>query len=168
LDALIASIDDGRMDGITLGTVMAKLLPTERITLTRWIKAMKEVARISPMHLQFAFDAIHEAMKGVPLAEDGFSPPVPLLEFFYELVLASGEAVTDDRLIQCLQKMKGKGKGSKLARLLLDAKKPPPASKHRMDVAMQILHIRVERAERWRDWLMRTAVSEEQAISNSV
>ncbi len=151
LDALIASIDDCRLDGATFGAVMGKLLPTGKITLARWTRALKDVARISAMHTHFVFAALEQCLAQLP-ADACKSPPIPLLELIYETITTCSASISVEPARRCLQAVEGKGKGAKLAKLLLEL----PAGKdahHRKQVALQMLQSRVERVERWQSWL---------------
>jgi hypothetical protein len=160
LDAIISGVDDGRIDGQSFGEVLGMLLPTGRITLTRWQKSFKEIARVSPAHLQFGKSAIENMLAGDAQTEAALQTdtqlPVAMLELLYGFCTSSGEAIEHQRLRERLTKMGGKGKGAKLAKLLLDLAAPQGGtSHHRKSVAAQILTQRVQRAERWQDWLTR-------------
>jgi hypothetical protein len=151
LDALIVSIEDGRLDGTTFGTVLGKLFSTGKITLTRWMRALKDVARISPLHRHFVGVALQRCLS--TLSPDSWkSPPIPMLELLYECSTVSGASITDEAVRTFLQGIAGKGKASKLAKLLLELL-PGKDQAHRRRVAVQLLESRLERAERWQSRL---------------
>src|SRR5262249_8272706 len=49
-DALIAAIDDGRVDAEGLGSILARLLPTGLVKAARYAKTLGQAARVSPLH----------------------------------------------------------------------------------------------------------------------
>ncbi|MDH3968989.1 MAG: DUF6493 family protein, partial [Rhodospirillales bacterium] len=49
-DALIAVLEDGRLDGRTLGEAMRGLLFTGIVKPKRWLRRLGEAARVSPLH----------------------------------------------------------------------------------------------------------------------
>lgn len=150
LDALIATIDDDRLDGPTFGIVLGKLLPTGHMTLSRWITGLKDVARISPVHRNFVLRTIEYCLGTIP-TDDMKSAPISMLELLYECLSASGEIITLESARNYLQKVGGKGKGAKLAKLILEM----PDNKyqaHRKSVALQMLRGRVQRVQRWQSW----------------
>jgi len=75
-------------------------------------------------------------------------PPIPMLELLYERCLAAGEHVELPEARACLSAVKGKGKGAKLAGLLL-ALSSDGSAEHRLQVGAQMLRSRLERYERW-------------------
>ena len=157
LDALIASIDDGRLDGPTFGTVMGKLLPTGKITLVRWTRALKDVARISAIHSHFVVSALEQCMATLSV-DDSKSSVIPLLELLYETTTTCGAGIAAEPARSSLQCIEGKGKGAKLAKLLLDLP-VDRGSQHRKQVALQTLEIRVQRVERWQARLTGSTVA---------
>ncbi|HEY9869322.1 MAG TPA: DUF6493 family protein [Candidatus Obscuribacterales bacterium] len=155
LDALIASIEDCRLDGTTFGTVLGKLLSTGKITLARWIRALRDVARISPLHCDFVGIALQRCLATLP-PDSVQSPPIPMLELLYECSTASGASITDEAVRAFLQGISGKGKAAKLAKLLLELQ-PGKGQAHHRRVAIQLLESRVQRVKRWQGRLTSSA-----------
>ena len=144
-DALVAAIDDGRLDGEMLGAAMAAVLGWGALTVSRWTRALSEVARLSALHLAVVRDALERAL--------GDAAPAPrtvlaLVELLREWSAASGEPVTHAATRAWLAAIDGGGKVATLARVLLAAPAKDPAA-HRREAAARALEQRVERAQRW-------------------
>ena len=91
IEALIAGIADWRLDGHTLGSMMAQVWPTGLIKMARWAKALADAARVSPLHAQVIFDAIEWSLQGDAdtLPRDSHA----LLDLFKELGVETGSRV---------------------------------------------------------------------------
>jgi hypothetical protein len=159
VDALISSIDDGRLDGTTFGTVIGKLYLTDKITLSRWIKGLRDVSRISPMHSHFVFKALEQFLPTIEAGIDGLSKPIPsaVLELLYDCCCNAPYRIELEAARKTLSGVTGKGKGAKLAQLLLQPSQPG-ASECIRQFAAQILSSRIERAKRWEQWSLEPAL----------
>jgi hypothetical protein len=160
VDALISSIDDGRLDGTTFGTVIGKLYLTGKITLSRWIKGLHDVSRISSMHSYFVFKALEQFLATIDASIDGLSKPIPsaLLELLYDCCCNAPYRIELEAARKTLSGVTGKGKGAKLAQLLLQPSQPE-ASECVKQFAAQILLSRIERARRWELWSRQPSLS---------
>jgi hypothetical protein len=145
-DALIAAIDDGRLDGPTLGTAMGTLLAMGQVKLGRWAKTLAEAARLSPLHAAVVALALQRALQDLP------EPPPrdlqALLELLHELLSAAGTGLTLEPTRDALSRQKVAGKTGKLVRALL-ALPTGSASAQAEAAAARALAGRLERAERW-------------------
>jgi hypothetical protein len=65
-DAAIAAIDQGRIDGRTLGETLAELRPTGLVNLKRWSRTLGIVARSSALHAAHVRTAIERCLRGDP------------------------------------------------------------------------------------------------------
>jgi hypothetical protein len=145
-DALIAAIDDGRMDGTLLGGSMRALLRSGLIKPTRWAKTLCDAARVSPLHARTIAQAIR-----IALAEGLADPPrdlLTLLELLKELLVQTGERVSPQSLRSWLEGWKTSGKTAKVVKDLL-ALTHTDDSTMRQAAAIRALSQRIERAERW-------------------
>ena len=90
-DALIAAIDDGRLDGPLLGEALQLLLLGELLKLKRVAKALGDAARVSVLHARVIAQAIEHMIVGL-------SPPPKdlhvLLELLKELLIEIGEPLS--------------------------------------------------------------------------
>lgn len=148
LDATICGIEDGRLDGISFGAKMARVFASEKITLSRWVNALREISRISPLHNYFIVQTLEECLANISL-EYCFKPPLPLIELLYEASLSCAYVVENESARKFLSKVQGKGKGAKLSKLILDLPKSARTDSNRRAVLVQILEARIQRAERW-------------------
>ena len=90
-DALIAAIDDGRLDACKLGATFEFLAPM--IKCTRLARTLSQAARISPLHLQVVGQVIQSALRG-----DAAQAPRDLhalLELLKESLMELGASVSD-------------------------------------------------------------------------
>jgi hypothetical protein len=144
-DALIAAIDDGRLDGCKLGAGMASLLACGLIKLGRWAKTLAEAARISVLHAEVVALAVERLLQGIT----GQAPKdlQALLELLKELLMAGGKSVSSETR-DTLSRLPGTGKTGKLAREIL-ALAEKADSAHNQGAAVRALAKRLERAERW-------------------
>jgi hypothetical protein len=144
-DALVAAIEDGRLDPVLLGTAMGAILRWGAITMTRWIRALREVASVSALHLHCLQAAVASALgQGSPHP----SAARPLVELLVEWVAESGEPIGDLGCRSWLSGVEGKGRAANTARRLLAPAQREP-TQHRRAAALRVLASRVERAERW-------------------
>jgi hypothetical protein len=145
-DALIAAIDDGRLDGGKLGASMAELMPLELIKVARWAKTLREASRASPLHAFTIAAAIPHALRGDPAKAP--RDLMALLDCLKELLLETGQALTDTEARAYLEAMKAGGKTAKLIRELLALQKQPRLELLQAAQA-RALAARLARADRW-------------------
>jgi hypothetical protein len=145
-DALIAVIDDGRLDGCKLGTALASLLHTGLVKAARWAKTLGQVARTSPLHIEVIASAIQHALTGDPTRAP--KDLQSLLEQLKELLIAAEAAISVPDARRYLEGIKASGKTGKLVRELL-ALEGTSTGEHAKQVAIRALAGRVDRAERW-------------------
>jgi hypothetical protein len=144
-DALAAGIDDGRIEPTPLGSVMSAVLGWGKLTVSRWCRALGEVARISPLHLHVVRGAVERAL--------GEARPEPrsvagLVEMLHEWGVESGERVEVPATREWLSGVGGKGKTASLAKALA-AEPSTKRPAHGQAVLARMLLRRIERAERW-------------------
>ena len=113
--------------------------------MTRWIRALREVASISPVHLHRLQASVAHALGD---ATPHPSTARPLLELLVEWAAESGEPIADLRCRSWLSGIEGKGRAANAARALLAPAQREP-TQHRRAVALRVLASRLERAERW-------------------
>ena len=58
VDALIAAVRECRIDATTFGEAITQLLPTKVLTPRRLVRALREVARVSSLHVHFVWQTI--------------------------------------------------------------------------------------------------------------
>jgi Family of unknown function (DUF6493) len=171
-DALIAAINDGRLDGDNLGKALAELArikedpardtpawqrpatpaaPVPFIKLNRWAKALGDAARTSPLHARVISQAISRMLRGESFDTRTTTSRNTLLVLLKELLIETGEALSDLKARDYLAQHKTSGKTASLIDGLLKLK---AVSDHpaRRAALVQTLALRVERAERWAAW----------------
>jgi Family of unknown function (DUF6493) len=144
-DALVAAVDDGRVDGRLLGEAIHRLLAEGLVMPVRLTKALGNAARVSPLHACVVARAVELGVVGLP------SPPRDLhalFELLKELLVETGEGLSDAGTESYLRGLKVSGKTAKLKRDLLSVVRRSDPS-NRLAAAAQALAGRVERAERW-------------------
>jgi hypothetical protein len=109
------------------------------------------------MHTHFVVSALEQSIGALP-ADDSKSSIVPVLELLYETTTSCGAGISSGAARTFLQGVEGKGKGAKLAKLLLDLPLDR-AMQHKKQVALQILESRVQRVERWQNRRVPAAVA---------
>jgi hypothetical protein len=145
-DALIAAIDDGRVDAEGLGGILARLLPTGLVKAARYAKTLGQSARVSSLHAWTIARALERGLRHDPAqAPRDLSA---LLELLRELLAELGQPLTDLEARQYLGHLKAGGKTARLVRELLalsseSSSGPPKAA------AVRALENRLQRAERW-------------------
>ena len=144
VDGLIAAVGERRIGAQAYGQVMSQFLPTGVITAVRWIRGLRDTARVSELHAFFVWRAV-----GVVIAQAAVSSTqqIPFLELLTEIQLEHQFALDDD-LSGALSGITGSGKGAKLAKALL-AFNPAPAASSQSQAALQCFQSRLGRAERW-------------------
>jgi hypothetical protein len=144
-DALIAAVDDGRIDGKSLGEAIHRLLLEGLAKPVRLAKALGDAARVSPLHTRVVARALQPAVVGL-------SPPPRdlhvLLELLKELLVEIGEMLSAPGAEDYLHGLNVSGKTAKLVRDLLNLDRGSNPSS-RSSAAACALQGRLERAERW-------------------
>ncbi len=149
-DALIACIDDGRIDGVIFGDVLASLLPTGRVTLVRWVRAFKDCARVSPLHLQVVRTAIERSFQKMVCSDT--TTPIKLIELLHDLCIESGESISTPKAREYFESIcvfSPKSKAGTLAKTLLNLSEGRAAKHHRKAAAMHALAARIARGQRY-------------------
>jgi hypothetical protein len=146
-DALIASIDDGRLDGSKLGVTFAALLSTGLVKAARWARTLGTAARTSSLHAAVVSQVIQHALPGDPARAP--RDLQTLLALLKELLIENGRRVSHSEARGYLDSLKASGKTGKLARELLGLEDHPDP-RHRQSAAIRALAGRLDRAERWR------------------
>jgi hypothetical protein len=142
-DALIAAIDDGRLDGPLLGEALQRLFLGELLKLNRVTKALGDAARVSALHARAIAQAIEHMIMGSPPPRD----LNVLLEFLKEILIEIGEPLSAP-CAAWLREMKCSGKTGKLVHDVLNHTGDSRAGSAKSS-ALRALANRLERAERW-------------------
>jgi hypothetical protein len=148
VDAIIALIDDGRIDGEQLGAAMHRFLMSGFVVAKRWPERLKDVARSSPLALLVMMTSLERAMEsGMPKhpLRDMHAWLETLLEFSIEL----GCAIENPAAREGIHGLLGKGKADKPAQALLGLKASNARNAQIRAAALHALRGRTERAERW-------------------
>jgi Family of unknown function (DUF6493) len=147
VDATIAMIDDGRIDGSQLGGAMHDFLMSGFVVAKRWPDRLKDVACSSPLGLLVVTVALERAL------QPG-EPKYPLrdmhvwLETLLELSIELGRGVENADTREGIRRFVGNGKAGKPAQALL-ALKASNSRNAQASAALHALRRRSERAERW-------------------
>jgi hypothetical protein len=144
LDALIATIGDGRIGGVDLGEILASLALLKEISPHRWLKALKECAQISALHAQVVRIGIEKWVASGQFTKPEFPK---ILELWHELCVEADEGVNDSVAREQLSTLGGGGKSGKLAKAILSI--TSSGKGHRIEAACYALEKRIERAERY-------------------
>jgi hypothetical protein len=170
-DAVVAAIDDGRLDADTLGESLGivwqsrteeysygpRVDPysnqTHRVPFvkpSRWVKALGDVARASTLHARIIARAIEIFLATETAPDRAPASLLPFLELLREASVASGRAVSAD----AQDFLSGLGTSGKTGRVVKDllALRELPESPALRAARMQALTRRIERAERWMAW----------------
>jgi hypothetical protein len=146
VDALIAAIDDGRIDGRNLGAALQRLVADGLAKGPRIAKALREAARVSPLHAGVTARALQIAL----IVPDPSTRDLNvLLELLKELLIEIGERISDREVEAFLRSLKVSDKTAKLIQDILGLE-PPPGSAKRAAAVARALSGRLDRAERWR------------------
>jgi hypothetical protein len=147
VDALIAVIDDGRLDGGTLGQAMHAFLMTGLVLGKRWPARLKEVARSSALARQVVRRALERAMHpGEPQRK--LRDVRAWVETLHELSIEAGESIEDPQARDGLAGLLKGGKAAKPAQALLDLELADGRTV-RSGAAAHAIRQRLRRAEGW-------------------
>ena len=170
-DALVAGIEDGRLDGETLGEslrVAWRLRPEtwtyrpindplfnapQSIPLvkpSRWAKTLGDVARISPLHARVIARSVELILVDEASASRTTASILPLLELLRESSVETGRALSPD-VRAYLAGLKTGGKTGRVVTDLL-ALREVPGSPALRTTQTRALASRIARAERWTAW----------------
>jgi hypothetical protein len=148
-DALIAAIDDGRVDRVLLGQALAMLLPTGLLKLNRLAKTLGAAAKVSPLHGYVIAGALQQ---GLCCAEELLSRFATwaglggLLRLLQERLIESGEPVRHAEFRKVLGGLKAAAGTAALIRQLLTLEETGCGVKA---AARYALGQRIARVERW-------------------
>jgi hypothetical protein len=145
-DALIAAIEDGRLDGEGLAQPMTLLLPSDVVAHSRWVAAFRDAARVSPLHMVVLRDALEAAAPALPASPA--NRLVPFLELLLEWSVETGAAISREDARARLKDVSGSGKAAKLARSLIGLARQPQNPVRRA-AGLRTLESRLKRAERY-------------------
>jgi hypothetical protein len=143
-DALIATIDDGRLDASKLGAMLAFLAPMTKCA--RLARTLGQAARVSPLHLQVVAQVVQGALRGDPAQAP--RDVQALLELLKECLLELGGLVSDASARSYLEQIETGGRTARLVRELLALEEQPQPSIRRQALLRALEH-RVARAESW-------------------
>ena len=144
-DIVIAALDDGRLDGDSLGEASGHLVAQWLAPCSRLAKSLAVAASITPFHARAVARSIERILAMVISTPKDIHT---LLELLGELSVEVGEGFTIPAATEYLQRVEGTGKSASLARTLL-ARKPADEPASRLESAIYALAGRVDRAERW-------------------
>jgi len=144
---LTRAIYDGRVDGGTLGAMIAHHYSDLLSTL--WIEGLHEVARESVLHAQVVHEAL-ETIVGLGPVPDS-NPDVALLEELLQLCGRLAQGITCDTARNYLDAITGGGNAENLAKQLL-AIECFENSEHSCKAGLIALKERIKRANRWQAW----------------
>ncbi len=148
VDALIVLIDDGRLDGETLGAAMHEFLMSGLVLPKRWPDRVKDVARSSKLALLTMRRAFERALHpGTPNGK--LRDMHAWLEILLDLSVEAGAPIEDPLARRSVAAYQDGGKAKNAARTLLELK-PPQCHAARTSAAVHALRQRVMRGERWK------------------
>jgi hypothetical protein len=147
VDALIALIDDGRLDGETLGAALHEFLLSGVVMPKRWPDRVKDVARSSRLALLVMRRALERSLHPGSGKRELRGMHV-WLDLLREVCVEAGEAIDDPLTRQSLAAYPDGRKAKTAARALLALKAARPEAT-RQFAAAHALRQRILRAERW-------------------
>ena len=169
-DALIAAIDDGRIDAARLGESLRTVWRWEVPRSTRetsqgpnkvegsvgfarsnrWAKTLGDVARASALHAHVVACALEQVLADGATGRRASANVVPLLELLREASVTCGRAVSAE-VRAYLETIGTGGRTGRVVKSLLELQDVPDSAKSRV-LAVQALAHRITRAERWMTW----------------
>lgn len=154
--ALIAAIEDGRIDDVKLAETMGRFPLTSLIQRKHLVSALDQVARASPLHTHVVRSAVERSLQGEPrrVPQDLYA----LLEFLRELVFEAGDGIHSETARAFLQQLKPTNRAGKAAQLLLGREAADSAGRW-AEIMPAVVERRLQRAERWASWTKRDARS---------
>jgi hypothetical protein len=169
-DALIAAIDDGRIDAARLGESLLTVWRWEVRASTRdagrgptkaessvgiakanrWAKTLGDVARASALHAHVVACAVEQVLADGVTSRRTSANVAPLLELVREASVTCGRTVSAEARVH-IEKIGSGGKTGHVVKSLLKLQDVPDSAKMRA-LAVQALAHRIARAERWMTW----------------
>lgn len=177
IEAIIATIDDGRLNSTVFGEIMHRLWHcgalrpggyngmVSLISPTRWSKAFKPVAQVSPYHAHVIRLSLERVLQGD--ASKAHKDVHYLLEIMLEILLEHEDELELPETVKYLNdlsQLKSTGKTGKLIKQILKLKKGPNAKQKRLEALQYGFDRRLERAERWSDWYTRNRAAHESVL----
>lgn len=117
IDAAIATIEDGRLDGSRLGRRLHAILLESFAPAKRYARTLAEVARVSELHAEIVRDALEHALQG-----DNTRMPRDLntlLDLLLELSIRQGAHIRTPATRAFFESITGSGRSATTARKLL-------------------------------------------------
>jgi hypothetical protein len=145
VDALVAAVDDGRIDGRRLDEALRQLLAEGLAKPARLAKALGDAARVSPLHGRVAVHTLERLGARQSPHPPGFHA---ILELLKELLVETGQRVDDPEVRAALGGLLPSGKTGRLVRDIL-ALEASNVQTSRAAALARALSSRVERGERW-------------------
>jgi hypothetical protein len=170
-EAVVAAIDDGRLDAETLGESLGIVWQshvetysygpaidpfknqTHRVPFvkpSRWTKALGDVARTSPLHARVIAQAIERFLSDDASRDRAPASLLPFLELLREASAESGRAASA-KARGFLSSLKTAGKTGRVVKDLLALCDLPESAALRTARSQTVIR-RIERAERWAAW----------------
>jgi hypothetical protein len=147
VDALIAAIEDGRLDGDVFGAALHAFLNSGLVFPKRWPDRVREVAHSSPLALAVMRRALERALHA-PTSAFELRDLHAWLEMLQELCVEAGAGIEDPLAREGIEARAPSGKAKKAAEALLDLR--PAKGSDSGAAARCALRARIARAERWR------------------
>lgn len=150
-DALIAAIDDGRLDAGLLGKTLAFLLPSGLLKPIRIANSLGVVARLSLLH---AYIVCHALQLGLCCAKKMIWGHVTwtglgnLLRLLKELLIETGDSIHVEELRLVLSGLGASGSTAAIIREILSIEARDGRSTLK-DATLYALNRRIERVGRW-------------------
>lgn len=146
LEALIAAIQDGRLDQYKLTEGLSLYLNTDLFMPNRLGKILLEAGRVSPLHNLVIADTIQMLVPNIDNKPPrGFHC---LLETLLQLLSESNEKLSSASIREALKKLSATGKTKKLVKQILDLKGELNTN-FRQEARFIALEGRLERARHW-------------------
>ena len=146
VDALVATIDDGRVDLRLFTEVLRRLLETGVVKINRLCGNLKRVAEVSSLHRHVVATLVQDAVAGAAeavLAKDLHH----ILELVHENLVGVGRGVTNPGFHALLQSQTS-GKAGKLAKAI-SALPYALNMKTFVEIITPLVQSRIARAQRW-------------------
>jgi hypothetical protein len=147
-EALIAAVDDGRLDSARLTAALEQLLSVGLAKPERLARTLG-AANVSILHTQFLCPVLERLAHRPPSRTH--REMLPVLELFKELLIAAGESIGHAASRDYLTGLSVAGKTGRVVQALLTLTEDPTHGQRRA-AAAQALARRLERAERWASW----------------
>lgn len=145
LDILIAAVEENRVSAYGLGRSMSLL---NGFTQIRWIKALRELAKVSALHAAFSWEVLTSYV-----LNKRTDTPLGFLELMLELAEEHGFGLSAE-VVQTLEQFNGSGKTAKLARSLAAEKSHWKSYTSLNEATKQSLQSRAARVKRWQEGVL--------------